>query len=219
MAYIRKDGKKWRAEVRRDGKRKTKVFPTMCEATDWAAREEYIIQNAPQVAEATLLGELFDRYAREIPLQKRGARWEIVRLEKTPRDEVAQVRLVDLDQTHMADGRDRRLEEVAPGSVRREMQLNSAVLNFARREWRVIDRNPMHGVRIHQEPPRCDCLPTADEMERLVDVAGDDLALGMARAFHAFWFVCATAVRAGEIIGLTWDQIDLKAGIAHLSRL
>ena len=37
-----------------------------------------------------------------------------------------------------------------------------------------------------------------------------------ARAFHAFLFAMETATRAGEIVGLEWDRIDLDARVAHL---
>lgn len=216
MASFTKHKNGWRAQVARRGVRKSQVFPTKQEARDWAAREEYKILHADKVAEAMPLGDLFERYAREVSPRKRGARWEILRLEKLARDALGAVRLGDLSEAHIADWRDRRLREVAPGSVRRELVLISAVLNLAWREWRLIDRNPASRVKRPQEPPPRDRLPTADEMERMAYVAGNDLATGQGRAWHAFRFACATAMRAGEIVGLTWDQIDLDARVARL---
>ena len=216
MASFRKHKSGWRAFVARSGVRKSKVFATKREAQDWAAREEYKILHADKVAEAMPLGDLFDRYAREVSPSKRGARWEQIRLERLGRDRLATVRLGDLSEAHIADWRDRRLREVAPGSVRRELVLISAVLNLAWREWRVIDRNPARRVKRPTEPPPRDRLPTTDEMERMAYVAGDDLSQAQARAYHAFRFACATAMRAGEIVGLTWDRIDLTARVAHL---
>ena len=66
MASIKKHGKQWRAFVARKGVRRTKVFPTRQEAKDWAARQEFEITNARQVASAVPFSEVCDRYAREV---------------------------------------------------------------------------------------------------------------------------------------------------------
>lgn len=215
MASIRRHGKAWRAEVYRHGKRRSKVLPTRREAQDWAARTEYLMGEG-DTASSQPFRDVLDRYAREVAQAKRGARWEIIRIERFKDDDLAQVRMCDLTATDLALWRDRRLREVAPGTVRREMTLLSAVLEMARREWRLIPGNPMRDVRKPPEPAPRDRLPTSDEFERLEMAAGDDLTNATARAYHAFLFACETAMRAGEIVGLTWDRVDLSARVATL---
>lgn len=216
MASIRKHGKAWRAEVSRAGKRRSKVLPTKREAQDWAARQEYLLNNEDRAASAQPFRDVLDRYAREVSPTRRGARWEVLRLNRMAGDPLGAVRLCDLTATDLAAWRDRRLAEVAPGTVRREMTLLSAALEMARREWRLLPENPMRDVRKPPEPAPRDRLPTADEFERLALSAGDDLTCATARAFHAFRFACETAMRAGEIVGLTWDRIDLATRVATL---
>lgn len=218
MASIQKHGKKWRAFVARQGIRKSRVFGTRQEAKDWAAREEYAIAHRDRVASAMRLREVLDRYAREVSPGKRGHRWEALRLAKIGRDSLGNITLGDLSPHHVADWRDRRLREVAPGSVRREIGLLSAVLTIARREWNLIDRNPVEDVGKPQEPPPRTRLPTEDEFARLAHVAGDDLRTAQARTYHAFLFACETAMRSGEILGLTWARVDLAGRVAHLPR-
>ncbi|RAP42835.1 integrase [Rhodovulum viride] len=216
MASITRHGNGWRAQVARRGERRSRVFATKREAQDWAARQEHLIMNASVIAADQVFGALLDRYAQEVSPTKRGERWEVVRLKRLRRDDLAKVRLSALTPQHIADWRDRRLLDVAPVSVNRELSLLSAVCEIARREWGLLQSNPVRDVRRPPDPQPRNRLPTDDEMKRLAFVAGPDLTRSGARAFHAFRFGCETAMRAGEICGLTWERIDLKTRVAHL---
>lgn len=218
MASIRKYGKQWRAEVARQGVRKSKIFASKVEAKDWAARQEYLILNGEQIASAALFGDVLDRYAREVSIGKRGARWEQLRIDLLRRDAVAQIQIGKLTAADLADWRDRRLKAVSAGTVRREMVLLGAVLTQARKEWGLISVSPMTDVRRPKEPEARDRRPSEDELSRLAHVAGADLANATARAYHAFLFAIETGMRAGEIVGLTWDCVDLDKRVVHLSR-
>ena len=218
MASIRKDRGKWRAEIYRRGIRKSKSFPTKQQAKDWAARTEYLLDNGATVAARMTFGEVLERYAREVSPGKRGHRWELVKVERLKRDPIWSVRLGDLDAATFSDWRDNRLTEVSAATVLREMNFLSAVMSCARRDWGLIGANPLSDVRRPKAPPPRDRLPTADEFERLAIAAGDDLTQTRARAYHAFLFACETAMRAGEICGLTWDRLDLERRVARLDR-
>ena len=66
MASFRKmENGRIRAEVARQGVRKSKVFASKKAAKDWAARQEYLIANAPEIEAQGTFGELLERYARE----------------------------------------------------------------------------------------------------------------------------------------------------------
>lgn len=216
MASIRKHGKGWRVEVARQGVRRSKVFGSKAEAKDWAAREEYTILNADAIRSRETFGTVMERYAREVSPTKRGARWEILRLERIMLDAIARIPISELRPGDFADWRDRRLRDVAPGSVKREMGLLSSVLSVARKEWGLLKANPMADVRKPSDPPGRDRLVTAEEMERLAASAGDDLTRTTARAFHAFRFSIETAMRAGEVVGLTRANVDLPRRVARL---
>jgi integrase len=216
MASLRQTKSGWRAEVFRRGIRRSKTFPSKQEAKDWAARTEWEILNRKALDAKLSLGDVFDRYAREVSPTKRGARWEQIRLERFQRDPIAKVKLPDLTPDLFGRWRDKRLREVSPGTVIRELQIMSAVMTAARREWGLIDANPLSDVRKPAKPPARDRLPTADEVERMAFVAGDDLSKATARAFHAFRFAMETAMRAGEICHLTRANTDLGRRVARL---
>ncbi|WPY93195.1 site-specific integrase [Limimaricola variabilis] len=216
MASIRKHGKGWRAEVARQGVRRSKVFASKAEAKDWAARQEYAIVNADAIRTRAPFRDVLDRYAREVSPGKRGARWETLRLERFKADTIGAIAMDDLKPADFAEWRDRRLREVAPGSVRREMTLLSAVLNVARKEWGMISVNPLSDVRRPSEPPPRDRRPTSEEMERLQISAGTDLTTATGRTFHAFLFSIETGMRAGEVTAMRWRDVDLARRIVRL---
>ncbi|TMV84498.1 site-specific integrase [Thioclava sp. BHET1] len=218
MASITKHSSGWRAQVARQGIRRSKIFPTKREAQDWASRAEFEIVNAKSIAEKSTLGEVMDRYAREVSPAKRGHRWEAIRLEKIGRDRLAKISMDRLTPGDFADWRDRRLREVQAGSVIREMNLISSVLSQARREWGMLSENPMRDVRRPAQPKRRTRLVGERELERLKHSAGADLSTATARALQAFMFAMETGMRAGEIVGLSWDLVDIQRRVAHLPK-
>jgi integrase len=207
---------RWRAEVERSGVRATKSFDTKQNAKDWAARQEYLILHPVPVGSDVTLGDVFSRYAREVSPQRKGERWEVIRLARFSRDAIALKAMADLVPSDFVAWRDQRLREVAPASVAREMNLLSAVLTVARKEWGLIQSSPIADVRKPSKPPPRDRVVTSSELEALAVSAGHDLGNATARVFHAFLFACETAMRAGEIVGLTWEHVNLDRQVAHL---
>lgn len=218
MATFRKHKSGWRAEVARLGIRRSKVLPTKRAAQDWAARTEYEILNAEQVASKTPFSEVLERYAREVSPAKRGARWEDLQIRRLRSDPIARKAVSDITASDLADWRDRRLVSVSPGTVRREMVLVSAIFSQARREWGMVSVNPMTDVRRPKEPPKRSRRPSPKEIERLLYVGGGDLTTRQGRAIHAFLFAIETGMRAGEIVGMSWERIDLKRRVVTLPK-
>nr|WP_309504346.1 site-specific integrase [uncultured Roseovarius sp.] len=216
MASFRKvAGGKWRAEVARKGVRTSKIFASKQAAKDWAARQEYLILHDDSKPGDTLFRDVLIRYANEVSPKKRGARWEMLRLRRFEGEDFASVPVAQLQPKDFAAWRDKRLREVAPGSVNREMTLLSAVLTVARREWGLIDVNPISDVRKPTKPPARERLPTEAEIERMLFVAGEDLSTATARAFHCFRFALETAMRAGEIARLRHEDISGRVARLH----
>ncbi|MCA0922200.1 tyrosine-type recombinase/integrase [Pseudooceanicola nanhaiensis] len=216
MATFRKLKSGWRAEIFRQGVRRSKVLPTKREAQDWAARQEYELANGEQLAASTLFTDVLDRYVREVSPAKRGHRWEDLQIRRLQKDPLARKPISEITATDLAGWRDRRLRDVSAGTVRREMVLVSAIFTQARREWRMVSVNPMSDVRRPKEPPKRSRRPSDDEIERLLYVAGDDLSKSQARAVHAFLFAIETGMRAGEIVGMRSDAVDLERRVVTL---
>ena len=79
------------------------------------------------------LGDAMRRYVRELTEQRAGWRWEAIRLKALERNPIAAIRMEALAGSDIAAWRDRRLKEVKPGTVAREMNLMRSVIEVARR--------------------------------------------------------------------------------------
>lgn len=218
MATIRKLANgKWQAQVARKGVRRSKSFDKKIDAKDWATIEERrILEGGAAEASKRTFADVLKRYAREVSPSKRGGRWEMIRIEKFCRDPIANTLLDDLTPEEMGRWRDRRLREVKPGSVIRELNLMSAALTTARREWKWIAKNPISDIRKPGGTPGRDRLISAQEIAAIVTMAGEDYTKVSGRVGLAFLFAIETAMRAGEICGLHSGDINTRTRVAVL---
>lgn len=221
MASIRKHGEKWRAEVFRNGKRSSKVLRTKREAQDWAARQEFLIEQGGSDRPVMTLSEATQRYEREI-MPAKTARWnstgsELYCIRMILADELAAKPVADITPTDLSAWRDRRLMTVSPASAQRYMNTLSSILSACEKDWELIDANPMRKVR---RPPATEPRkrrPTAEEIERLA-VAGNDVRTSLGRAHIAFMFAIETGMRVSEITSLTPETVNVEKRVAHLAR-
>lgn len=213
MASYRKRGSGWVAEVCINGIRRQKRHPSKAQARAWAAGMENRIAggDVTDIAESVLETELkfsdvLRRYQREVAPTHKGARWESIRVEKLLRDKIADVSLRDLDSTHFADWRDRRLEEVKSSSVNRELNLMSSALSYAITEWRWTKYNPIRDIRRPRNPPPRERRVQPDEAKKITRCL---LEKGETSAEVATIFELAleTAMRLGEICGIREEHI------------
>ncbi|MDZ5788540.1 site-specific integrase [Stenotrophomonas maltophilia] len=212
MASIRPLGNRYRAFVKVDGRRATKVFDTKRAALAWAQEQEALLTGT-QLPDKTL-EEAFTRYADEVTPSKRGGRWDRVRIARFNReDKIAKRRLLALSAADLADWRDARLKQVKPGTVAREMNLIAAVLEVARREWGWLKESPMRDVRQPKKPKGRARRISGEEVEALAKAfdVWDSLKVETQRnrIGLAFLFALETAMRSGEICELRWTDVHL----------
>lgn len=220
MASFQKYGKGWRAFIRRKGVSKTGTFATKREAMDWAAREEAaIIDGERRAADNRTFRDALDRYEREVTPTKRSKSEHSI-LNTIRKSSLAGILLSGLDASHIAQYRDMRLEAVKPGTVLREVAIMSHICTVAVKEWRWMKRNPCVDVRKPSPSQPRDRRVTQEEIDAL-KAAGkyhEFPATVQSLAMHAFLFALETAMRAGEIVSLTWDNVDFDKRTAYLPR-
>ncbi len=95
-----------------------------------------------------------------------------------------------------------------PATINREIACLKKLLSLARRDG-LIAEHPARGVTMLPEHNVRDRIVSPGELESLLAAAPDWLKPVV---IVANW----TAMRAGEIATLTWDQLDLRAGFARL---
>lgn len=222
MATFRKKGNGWEAAVCKNGVRKSRSFPKKMLASHWAAElEKEISSGKNNNFEKKNFGELLRKYADEVSIKKRGAQWEIRRLNALLRDDIAKVMLRDIGSADFASWRDRRLKSVSSSTVRREMNLISHAINIAIKEWGWLPENPMKGVRRPAESAPRDILISQNKIDRLLfalgyDYESENLDTVSSRVGAALIFAIETAMRAGEIAKLKWTDVDIEKQVAVL---
>lgn len=194
MASFRENDFGWRAEVFRRGVRRSESgFKTKAAAVAWAGKvESEIMAGVRSEVPNFTVKELLERYKREVSRDKKGRRWEEIRLDLLGRDRLAQVRLRQLDAPHVSDWQQRRLEVVKSGSVRRERNLLNNVFEIARKEWKWLAKNPFEGVRRPKDGKARDRVATQAEQKKLLAGASPDLGRAITVALE-------TAMRCKEI--------------------
>ena len=215
MASIRQHKRGWRAQVYVGGVRESSSFRTKREAEAWAAQRETALRELADASpgDRVTLGEVLDRYAAEVSPSKRGARWEILRLGLMQRDPVLPVTLPAARVTpeQIAGWRTHRLGQVAASSVLRELGLLSAVMEHARREWRLLAVNPVRDVRRPRAPDHRNVVISLAQTRAMCRVLGycSEGRITEVRQAVAVAFLLAlrTGMRAGELCGLTWDRV------------
>lgn len=181
--------------------RRSKTFPSMGAARAWAAQQELEILAGDRGEIPNLTFEAaLDRYSETVSVHKKGSKWELVRINLFKRDRLAQVRLKDLDNTHVADWRDRRLKDVSGASVNREKNLLSHVCTLAVKEWKWLKVNPFQGVRMPPRGKPRDRIMTDAERLKLGEHAVTEIYREVLRIAD---FAVETGMRASEICNLT----------------
>jgi integrase len=108
----------------------------------------------------------------------------------------------------------RRGRPVTPASINRELACLKRMFNVARKGFSVLKGevpadNPIASVTLERENNTRDRVPSREEFDQLMAVAPMHLRPILLAAYH-------TSMRKSEILKLTWDRGDLKAGMIRL---
>lgn len=223
MAYIRRQRGKWRAEVEKNGVRRSATFATKAEAANWGAAEEAAILalKRGQFPRKTL-ADAMTRYADEVSPGKAGERAEGLRLAAFVRDfpALAGKIISEVDTPDLAGWRDARLKLVSPGAVQRDINLIRNVFAVARDEWHWCGHSPFKGMRMPGDnPARTSRIKPADVRRicRHLGYRTGNVETKLQEVAIAFLIGLRTAMREGEIASLGDHNVDLRRSVATVA--
>jgi integrase len=213
MASIQPYRNGYRAQIKNRHGRDSATFKTKREAAQWVLKREAELSGR-KLPDKTL-GDALDRYLEEVVPTHRGHRWEALRIKAMRSAPIASRPLAAMEGPDLAAWRDGRLKEVSGATVAREMTLIRSVLEACRLDWGWVRENPMRDVRKPRTPASRKRRVSAEEIGRLeiaCDLAdGLEARTALQRTGLAFLFALETAMRAGEILGLTWADVSEKS--------
>ena len=220
MATFRKlRSGKWQAQIRRQGiKSLSKTFAFQADAKRWARTLESEIDRGSFVdrseAEHSTVADLIDRYLREVTPRKKSARREAQRLSAL-RKHFGSYSLASVRSSHVAAYRDARIAAGKAGAtVVKELNTLSHLFDVAARDWGIsVKTNPAKMVSRPKVARGRDRRLVQDEETRLLTVCDASRAPMLGAAVR---LALETAMRMGEILSLSWPDVDLRERVANL---
>lgn len=116
-------------------------------------------------------------------------------------------KLAELDRETVRKLAALKAQTAKPATVNRYLALVRAILRRAAHEWQWIDKPPH--IRLQHEPTRRVRWLPPEQAKTLISELPEHQR-------HPMIFALSTGLRAGNVLGLTWQQIDLKRRVAWL---
>jgi integrase len=212
----------------------SQTFDLKVDAEDWIGQQERLVRRGqnPDASTVTLAAAI-DRYEVEVSRKKRGYEQEKYRLDAWRRDALGNKRLSEIRAWEIAayirdrqtgkprppsrkgtesdNVRERATEPVSAQTILSDVTLLQAIFETAIKDWGLDLPNPVRSVRKPRRPRPRDRRLESRELERLLGACRQDQEL---RTF--ILLSVQNAIRRGEQLRLSWQNIDLERGVAHL---
>jgi integrase len=164
------------------------------------------------------LGQAAGRYL-EMKARKKSIREDRRILEVLKREFGADTALSDLTASRISAYKARRLAAVSrqsgiglsTASVNRPLALLRHLLRLAHEEWELLPTVPR--IRLEKEPQGRIRWLEPDEEQRLLEAC---LASPSPWVYPITTIALESGCRRGELLGLTWDRVDLSRGVIRL---
>ncbi len=221
MATITKRGTSWFAQIRRKGHKSiSKSFPTKGMADTWARKIERDMDTMDFKDGRTLssitLSALIDRYTSEIGQVSPFGKNKTAVLASLQKD-LGAVSLTGLTADRLVEHvRKRRADGAGGVTIGIDLTYLGGVLKAAKQLWKMpVDLEAIAGARTHMKymglstkSAERDRRPTTEEIALICQWFEDKGRRQKVPMPDLIRFAIASAMRAGEIIGLKWEHLN-----------
>jgi integrase len=193
----------------------SQIFETKAKAAAWGHSREAELRDQKHGTVKGTLSDAVDRYIKDVcPLHKGGnnERKRLLALSKIPGLLPTLRQINDVASVDLSRFRDKRLESVSVATVRKEMTILRSVFESARRDWGMIQVNPIGDVKRPPAPPNRSRMFVGDEAARIVLALGykDEVKTLQHQVAVALLLAFETGMRSGEILGLEWCRVQAR---------
>jgi integrase len=200
------------------------TFARLTDAKKWAQQTESAIREGRHFktteAKRHTLTELIDRYCQDVLTTKPKNARDQKRQFDWWKTEIGNHVLADITPALIAQYRDKLASSItfhgkprSPATVNRYMAALSVAFTTAVKEWGWMDDNPMRKVTKPKESRGRVRFLSDDERIRLLKACKESTNPYL---YTVVVLALSTGMRQGEIMGLTWDAVDLSQGRAIL---
>lgn len=217
---ITKDGTtSYRVRIRLKGfPIQTATFTTKSRAKLWAQQTEAAMREGRHFKYAEskkhTLGDLIDRYIREVLPKKPKSQnkqtaqlnWWKQQLGKYLLADITPARIVEC-RTALETGQTCRGRQRSPATVVRYLAALSHAFTIAVKEWGWLDDTPMRKISKPKEPPGRVRYLTDEERQRLLPICRETKHPYL---YTVVILALSTGMRHGEIMNLTWKDVDFQ---------
>lgn len=190
--------------------RESKAFATEKEAQEWEkdirAKVRLGLFDTKTEADRLTFEKAIERYREQVLTKKRAAKQDGYKFNTILKNAVFKnLALSKVSAPDIAKYRDSRLKEATKTTVSHELALISHVFTTAIREWGFVNlHNPVSQIKKPGFNRSRDRRLIAGEIECVLAVTESEALK------HIVPLALETAMREGEIAGLTWEDFDMK---------
>lgn len=217
----RKDSGKYEANFyTKSGQRKVRSFKTLREAKQW--RADAIYEDAHHmsvISETMTVNEWFEEWAskKAVHVRPNTIRNYRERYENDIKPVIGRMRMIDVKPVHCQEVLNRMVEDIdkpySRGTI--EQTLNTMITVFwAATENDVVRKTPVtkSGVKIPPSEKKSIDFFNIEEERRFLEVARNYAY------YRQFRLILELGLRTSELIGLTWECVDLKKKEIHIEK-
>lgn len=202
----------------------TATFERITDAKKWVQQTESAIREGRHFktseAKRHTLAEMIDRYCLDVlPAKPKCASTQMQQF-KWWRDEIGSYALADVTPALIVQCRDKLTGGItiqgkprSPATVNRYLAALSVAFTTAVKEWGWLDDSPMRKVTKGKESRGRVRFLSDDERQRLLQACKES---SNSFLYPVVVLALSTGMRQGEIMGLSWGDVDLDRGRAIL---